>query len=429
MKRLLKTAAAALALTASPVAAQSFIITNATIALGDGSEPIEDGTIVVEGGKITFAGTGEAPSLQSANVYDAQGGWVTPGIVAAVTNLGLWDVGAVGDSNDARIGDTPFGPALDVSPAINPASQHIAISRAGGITRAAVIATPSGSLFSGLGAVIDTGADASPITKARAFQVVTIGERGARIAGGSRIATHVMLRGAIAEAQDFARGRWNADESMLTRADVAALSAVVSGRQKLLVHAERASDIRQVISLSREFPALDIVLFGASEGWMVASEIAAADIPVIANGLLDLPERFEQLASTQSNIGRMHAAGVTVAIDASSMRQPRQLPQHAGNLVALSNVPRASGLTWGQALAAITSVPAEILGMDGTLGSLQSGAAGDVVMWDGDPLQVGSVPTRVFIDGVEQPLENHQTRLRDRYRDLDESELPKAYDW
>jgi hypothetical protein len=60
---------------------------------------------------------------------------------------------------------------------------------------------------------------------------------------------------------------------------------------------------------------------------------------------------------------------------------------------------------------------------------LKPGALGDVVLWDGDPLEVGSVPTRVFIGGVEQSLESHQSGLRNRYRDLDESELPKAYDW
>lgn len=429
MKRLLTLAASAIAIAAAPASAQDFALTNATIALGDGSEPIENGTVVVRGGKVVAAG---ADVTVPADIPsdDIAGRWVTPGIVAAVTNLGLWDVGAVSESNDTRIGDSsPFGPALDVAPAINPTSQHVAISRAGGVTRSAVVGTPSDSIFTGQGAIIDTGADAQPITQARAFQGVTIGERGARIAGGSRIATHVVLRNAITEASAYAAGRWEGEEALLTRADAEALGPVIAGRQKLFVHAERASDIRQVIALSREFPRLDIVLMGASEGWMVAPEIAASGIPVIASGLQDLPERFEQLASTQSNIGRMTRAGVKVAIDASSMRQPRQLAQHAGNLVALTRIPRASGLSWGQALAAITSVPADILGMKGKFGTLSRGAAGDLVVWDGDPLEVSSSPTKVFIDGVEQPLDNHQSRLRERYRDLDESDLPKAYDW
>jgi len=103
--------------------------------------------------------------------------------------------------------------------------------------------------------------------------------------------------------------------------------------------------------------------------------------------------------------------------------------QYSGNLVALSRMPGASGLSWGEALASISSGPAAVMGMDGKMGVPKPGAVGDVVVWDGDPLELSSTAIRVFIDGVERPLENHQTRLRERYRDLDESDLPKAYDW
>ena len=192
---------------------------------------------------------------------------------------------------------------------------------------------------------------------------------------------------------------------------------------------ERASDIRSTLALKSEFPRLNLVLVGASEGWLVAREIAAAGVPVIADGLDDLPANFEELAATQSNIGRMVKAGVKVALNAAAMENPRNLNQYAGNLVALTRMPGADGLSWGQAFAAITSVPASISGMGGKAGVLAPGAMGDLVIWDGDPLQVGSMPVKVFIDGVEQPLDNHQSRLKERYRDLDESDLPKGYDW
>ena len=150
---------------------------------------------------------------------------------------------------------------------------------------------------------------------------------------------------------------------------------------------------------------------------------------MITGALTDLPASFEQLAATQSNVGRMVDAGVTVAIGGyeSSGDHPRNLPQQAGNMVALNRVPGASGLSWGEAFAAITSVPAGIGGLEGRAGVLAAGAHGDLVIWDGDPLEVSSAPLRVFIDGVEQPLDNHQTRLRERYRTLDESQLPPAY--
>lgn len=429
MKRLFNCAVAILALAASPAFAQDFTILNATVATGDGSEPIADGVVVIENGKVVYAGARSGLSgFETDKVIDVGGKWVTPGMVAAVTDLGLYDVGAVDPGNDAESSKSRFNAALDVTASINPTSQHVLIGRARGVTRAVVTGNPGGSIFAGQGAVIDTGADPQPITRARAFQFVTLSEDGARIAGGSRSASHVELRNALREARDFAAGRWQGSDNLLTRADAEALGPVITGKQKLFVEAHRASDLRAVLALKRDFPALDLVLVGASEGWLVAGEIAAAKVPVIAESLQDLPERFEQLASTQSNIGRLRRAGVTVAINAATIQNMHHLAQHAGNLVALNSLPGASGLSWGEALAAVTSAPATIAGFGGKLGVLAPGAAGDVVVWDGDPLEVSSAPLQVFIDGIEQPLDSHQSRLRTRYRDLDESDLPKAYD-
>ena len=220
------------------------------------------------------------------------------------------------------------------------------------------------------------------------------------------------------------------DDVLLTRFDAAALVPVVAGRQPLYVHVDRASDIRAVLALRREFPALRLVIVGANEGWLAAAELVAAGVPVIAHGLTDLPANFEDLASTQSNVGRMAAAGVKVALGTFRDKdQPRYAPQYAGNLVALTKLPGASGLSWGKAFAAISSVPAEILGMGERFGSLKPGRAGDVVIWDGDPLEGTSGVVAVYIDGIAQPLVNHQTRLRERYRTPGEGSLPKAYDW
>mgnify|MGYP005988330901 FL=1 len=430
MKALATLLASAAIAVAAPAAAQSFVVTNATVASGDGSEPIESGYVVIENGKVSAIGSGTPASNLPA--IDANGAWVTPGIFATVTSLGLWDVGAVSESNDTRAGGAPFSAALDVAPVINPSSQHILVHRASGITRAATVTLPSSSIFGGQGAVIDLGADPDAVTQARAFQVVALGEYGGRIAGGSRVATHTLLRAALREAsanRAATSADIRSDEVLLTRFDAAALAPVVRGEQPLYVYVERGSDIRSTLALKSEFPRLDLVLVGASEGWLVAREIAAAGVPVIADGLDDLPANFEELAATQSNIGRMVKAGVKVALNAAAMENPRNLNQYAGNLVALTRMPGADGLSWGQAFAAITSVPASISGMDGKAGVLAPGAMGDLVIWDGDPLQVGSMPVKVYIDGVEQPLDNHQSRLKERYRDLDESDLPKGYDW
>jgi imidazolonepropionase-like amidohydrolase len=232
------------------------------------------------------------------------------------------------------------------------------------------------------------------------------------------------------ESRVYSADARRSEDVLLTRFDAAALVPVLQGRQYLLVHVERASDILQVLELKREFPALKIVLVGGSEGWMVADRIAKAGIPVIASAVNDLPASFEQIAATQSNVGRMRAAGVNVSIGMIDDNDTRNLfneRQYAGNLVALADVPGATAVRWGEALAMITSRPAEILGLGRDFGSLEAGRRADVVVWSGDPLQVTSDAELVLIDGVQQPLENRQTKLRDRYRDLGNSALPEAY--
>ncbi len=431
MKRALTLAASFAACIAAPATAQDVAITNATVATGDGSEPIAGATVVIRGGKVVAAGRDVAVPANIPTL-DGAGTWVTPGIVAAVTDLGLYDVGAVAASNDKSASKSRFNAALDIAPAINPDSQHIKVSRAGGLTRAIVVPDHGKSLFAGQGAIIDLGADPDAVHKTRALQLVAMGEGGARIAGGGRAAAFAELRNALREARDHAAGRWSGEDNLLTSADAKALAPLIAGRQKMYVEVESARDIRAMLNFKREFSRLDMVLVGASEGWLVADEIAAAGVPVIADALDDLPSSFEQLATTQSNVGRMAAAGVKVAIGrfaGSTDGQPRSMAQFAGNLVALTKLPGANGLSWGQALASITSIPAEIAGHGGQFGVLKPGAAGDLVVWDGDPLEVSTAPLHVYIDGVLQPLDSHQTRLRERYRDLDESDLPKAYDW
>ena len=439
-RQLLLSAAALLALSA-PAVAEDVAITNATVVIGDGSAPIPNGTVVLRGGKVLAAGAGVAVPA-GARTIDAAGKWVTPGLVVAVTDIGLFDVEGVDESNDEGADKGPFSAALDLSPAINPLAQHIAVSRAGGVTRAAVAPLRTGAIFGGQGAVIDLASDGQPITQARAFQLVQLGEDGARAAGGSRAAVHAVLRNAFMEARELARrgGGQGADprlqdaaperpgDALLTRFDAAALVPVVTGRQPLYVRAERAADIRMALALKSDFPALKMVIIGATEGWTMAKELVAAGVPVLATPLNDLPASFEQLAATQSNVGRMAAAGVKVGLGAFG-DQPRYAPQYAGNLVSLTKVPGASGLNWGQAFAAISSVPAAILGMGDKFGSLKPGLAGDVVIWDGDPLENTSGVVRVMIDGVEQSLVNHQTKLRDRYKVPTEGALPKAYEW
>ncbi len=430
MKRLSLLLAGIAALAATPATAQTLAITGGRVVIGDGSEPIDNGTVVIRDGRVVAAGANVAVP-PGAQVVDARGKWVTPGVVAGFSRIGLVEVDAVDATNDTRANTSPFNAAIDVAPAINPEATAVAVSRAAGVTRAVVSPSTGRSIFGGQGAVIDLGGDMHPITRARLFQYVELGEDGAGDAGGSRASAHLVLRNALREARDLGRRGGRPDDVLLTRADATALVEVLAGRQLLLVHAERASDILQVLALRSEFPTLRIVLVGGTEGWRVAREIAAARVPVIANALNDLPATFEQVSATQSNVGRLRAAGVTVAIgmiNDDEARQVRLSTQYAGNLVALTHVPGATGLSWSQAFQAISSAPAEVLGLGGEIGSLRPGRRGDVVIWDGDPLELATGVEAVWIDGIRQSLENRQTRLRDRYRRPQEGNLPHSYD-
>jgi imidazolonepropionase-like amidohydrolase len=453
--------AALLLTTAVPAVGQTIAITGGMVALGDGSDPIPGGTVVIRNGRIVAAGV-NVGIPQGAQMVDARGKWVTPGIVAGFSRLGLSEIDLSGDgTTDDRANGGPFGAAIDVAPAVNPAYSTIAINRADGITRAVVAPNVAKSIFAGQGAVIDLGADMEPITRARLFQFVELGETGAETAGGSRASAFILFRNALREAAELRRyaapisaargteippeqpivrnpnesreygpGAQRSEDILLTRFDAAALVPVLQGRQYLLIHVERARDILNVIQLKREYPSLRPIIVGASEGWLVADKIAAARIPVIASGVNDLPASFEQLAATQSNVGRMRDAGVELAIGMIDDNDTRYLfneRQYAGNLVALSNVPGATGVRWGEALAMITSRPAQILGLGRDIGSLSPGRRADVVIWSGDPLQVTSNAEAVFIDGIQQPLDTRQTKLRERYRDLERGTLPEAY--
>lgn len=423
-------AAVALAAFSAPVSAETIAITGGRVIIGDGSAPIDGGTVVIRDGNVVAAGVGVAVPA-GARTIDASGKWVTPGVFAGFTRLGLAEVDAVNGTNDKSGGRSGFSAAIDIAPAIDPFRSPFAVNRSAGVTRAVVAPEAADNIFAGQGAIADLGADSDAVTKPRAFQFAVFGEEGASNAGGSRAGTHLHFRAMLREAQDYAAGRGNFDDELLKAEDAKALLSVLRGETRLLIHVEGANDMLRLLELRREFPAIKMVFVGASEGWRVAPQLASAGVPVIASALNDLPATFEMLGATQSNIGRMKAAGVKVAIGMINDRDSHQLrytTQYAGNLVSLQRVPRATGLTWDDAFAAISSVPADIMGVGDRFGSLKAGKVADVVVWDGDPLELSSAATTVIIDGIEQPLGNRQMRLRDRYARPTEGNLPKAYD-
>lgn len=402
---------AALAL-AAPAAAQTVLIRDGRVVTNGAGGVIENGDVLIVNGRISAVGANvAAPS--GARVIEAQGRFVTPGAFAAMSEIGLSEISGSGAVNDASVSGDLIGAAADVARAFNPNVTAIPVTRMEGVTRAAIAPSQTSSMFGGRGALVTLNGGADSVLRPQAFMVLELGETGARRTGGSRAAVWPAFDAALRDAREFPnRYRSGQGGAVLNEIDAAAVQPFARGQGAFLVHVENVADIRRVIAYKRANPGMRFIIHGGAEAWQVASELAAADIPVIVDPLTNLPDRMERISARLDNAALLHAAGVTIAIAPApgsvDAHQARLVLQLAGNAVA-------NGLEWNAAFAAVTRGPAEIFGVGDRLGRLERGYLADVVIWDGDPLQVQSAPVAVFIDGAEQPLTSRQTRLRDRY--------------
>jgi len=409
--KLLSALIAALALVA-PAAAETVLIQNGRVVTNTQAGVIENGDVLIVDGRIAAVGA-EIAAPRGARVIDAQGRWVTPGAFAAMSEVGLSEISGSGAPNDASIRGDLISAAADAGAAFNPQVTAIPVTRMEGVTRAAIAPSQTSTMFGGRGALVALDGGADSVFGARAFMVVELGETGANRTGGSRAAVWPAFEAALRDAREYPnRYRSGQGGAVLNEIDAAALQPFARGQGIFLVHVESAADIRRVIRFQRANPNLRIVIHGGAEAWQVADELARARIPVIVDPLSNLPDRFERLSARSDNAALLHRAGVTFAIAPApgsvDAHQARLVLQLAGNAVA-------NGLPWEAAFAAVSRGPADIFGVGGRLGRLERNYIADVVIWDGDPLEVMSAPTAVFIAGVEQPLVSRQTRLRDRY--------------
>lgn len=407
---------------ATPASAETLAFTHATIHTQGAAGSLEDATLIVQDGRVLAVGKMlEIP--KAATIIDARGKVITPGLFEAAGYLGIVEISMVEESVDNALNGDAHSAAFDVADAINPESTLIAVNRIEGITRAMVAPQSDTHLFAGKGAVMHLGGGEDYLTQRDAAVFVTLGEHGARIAGGARGGAFLQLREALLDARDHMQHRAEFERGArydyaLNRFDLDALSLVLRREAPLVVQVERASDIEAVLRLADEFK-LRLVIAGGTEAWQVADKIAKAEVPVIIDPTQNLPRRFETLGATLHNAARLHEAGVRIAFADYDSHNARNLTQLAGNAVAY-------GLPWQAALAAVTRAPAEIWGLGDRLGTLEPGKEADLVIWDGDPLEVTSFADQVYIRGKAVPMVSRQTLLRDRYWDLDR-DLPPAY--
>ena len=404
-------------------AADKIAIVGGTIHSMGPAGVIDDATLLINDGKIEAIIEGNsAPSGYTK--IDASGKIVTPGFIAAYSSLGLVEVGMSAGIVDARVEPSDVstvGAALDTQYAINPDSTLLPITRIEGFTSAATGLGGTEQLFQGQGSIISLDKDLDLLQKPAAFVRLDASGSGANDVGESRAAFWITLNQVIDEvifAKNYQLDPSKAWHGMASRADINALKPVIDGNTPLLVTADRASDILQVVELKKRHPQMNIVLVRATDAWRVAKQLADANIPVILDPEYNLPGSFEQLGASLENAARLHEAGVMLAIGMDT-HNARLATQHAGNAVA-NGLPHAAGL------AALSINVAKIYGVDGQLGSLEPGKQADVVIWSGDPLQVTEAPIQVFVKGEALPMESRQTKLRDRYMAL-QADKPFGY--
>ena len=423
MSPLLKRAlgAALLAACAFGASAQDLLIRNATVHTATARGTLQQADVLVRAGRIAAVGTGLAAG--NATVVDAQGAPLTPTLFGGITDIGLEEVSGEKSTVDGALGlgegrQMVVRPEFDVTLAYNPDSVLVPVARVEGIGWTVLAATPTrgGSLIGGQGGVVRLDGSPDPIGARVLF--VDLGSDAAGLSGDSRAAQWMLLDQLIDEVQG--RIGPNSPLALLTPAGRATLAKYVGGGGRVLVHVNRAADIRQLLRWA-ERRKVRVAVSGGAEAWRVAPLLAAARVPVFVDPLGNLPSDFDQVGATLENAARLRAAGVAVSFtqagDAShSARKVRQL---AGNAVA-------NGLPWEDGLAGLTRVPAEALGVAGELGTIAPGQRADLVLWTGDPLDVASVARQVWFGGQAIPMRSRQTELRDRYLRA-EGGLPRAY--
>ena len=380
--------------------------------------PIEGGTVVMEGGRITAVGSAAVNAPANARFINGSGLVLTPGLVAAETALGLVEINLEKSARDHN----PDGKGLPLVradlrawEALNPASATIPVNRMEGITTAVV--RPFGGLVSGQSAAYDLAGLAPEEIRLNGPTGVhvNLGIRGSTRSGGSRALALMHLRRLLEDARALKRSRAAVEarrfrDLSVPLNQVRPLVPVIEGKVPLVVRVERAADILAVLRLAAA-QKVRVILSGAAEGWKVAGNIARARVPVLVQVDRNLPSSFDSLGGRYDNAARLHRAGVVVGLSAGGQAHNVRFLRQAAGIAAAWGLPRQA------AIAALTRNPAAIFGLKDR-GVLKAGALANVAVWTGDPLELSTRVKQLFIGGEEVPLTSRQTLLRDRYREL-----------
>lgn len=427
---------------ALPLAAgsnDSFLIRNATVHPVSGPQ-VEDAAVLVLDGKIADVGAKVvAPKSPKIRVIEGKGLHVYPGMIDSGSPMGLSEVSSVRETTDTgEIGE--FNPQLRALIAVNPESDHIPVTRANGIT--SVLVMPGGAGGGGRGGAgeaIVSGQAGLMHMAGWTWEEMEI-RRGAAIqvawprivlGGGRGGGAETMMAGAAGRRTSFSEAR-RAQEQQVAKLNefieharvygqaksagvplkadlkMEAMLPVLEGKTPLLVVAAREREIREAVAWS-EKQNVKIVLAGVRQPGAMTAELGKKKVPVILGTTFSEPNNDDDPYDEPFTLpGKLHAAGVKIAFATFQTQFARNLPYEAAQAVPY-------GLPYDAALRAVTLSPAEIWGVADTYGSIDKGKAADLIVTNGDPLEIRTQVKMMFIKGAEVDLESKHTRLYKKY--------------
>jgi len=396
----------------------TYAIRNATIVPVT-SASIANGTIVFSNGVITAVGANvNVPA--DATVIDGSGLFVYPGLIDSGTKVGLTEIDSVAGTVDtSETGEVNPNARADV--AVNPHSNLIPVTRLNGIT--AVVTVPQGGLVSGQSALIQLAGWTPKEMTIKAPLALHI--RFPRLRSGAleeqpqepeeEKETAKSYRDQVDKLHDLfrdARAYAKAKSAAAHRFDrdvvLEAMVPYVEGTLPVVIHAEIERDIRAALKFADD-EKLEIILAGAVDAPRVVSDLKSRNIPVILGPILDLPPREDDAYDYIFSAAKtLYDNGVRFSIQSDDSHNARNLPYHAAACAAF-------GLPKDVALKAVTIFPAEIFGVADKIGSLETGKVANVILTDGDPLEIRTNIKRVFIAGEDIAMESNQTLLYKKF--------------
>ncbi len=407
-------------LPAAAVAQETLLLRGGTVYPVSGPE-IAGGAVLIREGKIAEVGA-KIAAPRGARIIELKGLRVYPGLIDSATEIGLSEIGSVRETQDAdEIGD--FNPQLRALIAVNPASDHIPVTRANGIT--SVMTLPGGGIICGQAALIHLEGwtwqemavrpSAAMILQFPVIQ--TRGGRGGAIEVPGRTTPYAEARRTyerrLRELEEFferARRYQKAKAAGPVEQDLKmeAMLPVLEKKLPVVILAQRERAIREALKFAAK-QQIRVVLAGGDQAWKVAAELKAQNVPVVLGPTLRLPtEEDDSYDQPVTQPAELHKAGVKLAFGSFSTSFSRNLPYQAANAVAY-------GLPYEVALKAITLTAAEIWGVADQLGSLEKGKLADVIVTDGDPLETRTQIKQCFIRGQAVDLESKHLRLYKKY--------------